>query len=131
MILVPGGDAGGAVYICLLNFGSRTANKQVRYHNHLNRVFELFPGAKLGIAAFTLCLTAASLTAAPKPNSPPTLQPVILGSAATFAVLAGTGLPTPTAALPLLTGILGFIQPQALPSRGLAARMLPQIVAES
>ena len=34
MILVPGGDAGGAVYICFLNFGSRTANKQVRYHNH-------------------------------------------------------------------------------------------------
>ena len=56
----------------------------------MNKVFELFPGAKLGIAAFTLCLTAASLTAAPKP--PPTLQPVNLGSAATFAVFGGSGV---------------------------------------
>src|ERR1035437_5828344 len=92
MILVPGGDAGGGVYICLLNFGSRTATRRAETSQHMNKVFELFPGAKLGIAAFTLCLTAASLTAAPKPNSPPTLQPVNLGMAASFAVFGGSGV---------------------------------------
>ena len=74
----------------------------------MNKVFELFPGAKLGIAAFTLCLTAASLTAAPKPNSPPTLQPVILGSAATFAVLAGTGVTNANSSVTVINGDLGL-----------------------
>jgi Ice-binding-like len=74
----------------------------------MNKVFELFPGAKLGIAAFTLCLTAASLTAAPKPNSPPTLQPVILGSAATFAVLAGTGVTNAGNSHTVINGDLGL-----------------------
>jgi hypothetical protein len=57
----------------------------------MNKVFELFPGAKLGIAAFTLCLTAASVTAA-KPKPPPTLSSVFLGSATTFAVFGASGV---------------------------------------
>jgi hypothetical protein len=100
---------------------------------NLNKVFELFPGAKLGIArvrpiragvpvpanhtagvtgkggslkklcsfllcaAFTLCLTAANLTAA---------QAVNLGSAASFAVLAGTEVTTAGASV--VTGDLGL-----------------------
>src|ERR1035437_129981 len=73
----------------------------------MNKVFELFPGAKLGIAAFTLCLTAASLTAA-NPNPPPTLQPVILGSAATFAVLASTGVTNAGRSVTVINGNLGL-----------------------
>jgi hypothetical protein len=91
----------------------------------MNKLFERSPGAKVGrieaigirakrpgsprrLSAFLLCAALAVCPAFAKKPPTPTLQPVNLGAAAPFAVLAGTGVTNAHSSHTVINGNLGL-----------------------